>query len=80
MGTEVSIKTGAGQEVRHGLSRLDIVKHAVKTMVHSLEPNDRFALVVFSTTARVVFNLTDINNAARDNICIVVRTLNSIIR
>jgi Mg-chelatase subunit ChlD len=58
MGAEATVKTGTGKEEKHGLSLLDVVKHAVKTVVHSLEPNDRFALVVFSTTARVVFDLT----------------------
>jgi hypothetical protein len=72
MGTEASIKTGTGKEERHGLSLLDIVKHAVKTVVHSLEANDRFALVVFSTTARVVFDLAYIGQT-KDRIFSKVR-------
>lgn len=68
MGTEASVKTGTGKEEKHGLSLLDIVKHAVKTVVHSLEAKDRFSLVVFSTTARVVFDLTPIDQASKTRI------------
>ena len=32
MSNEASMKTGDGAEERHGLSLLDIVKHAVKTV------------------------------------------------
>jgi len=68
MGSEASVKTGTGQEERHGLSLLDIVKHAVKTVIHSLQPQDRFALVVFSTTARVVSPLGYLTNTLKDQI------------
>ena len=68
MGAEASVKTGTGKEERHGLSLLDVVKHAVKTVVHSLEANDRFALVVFSTNARVVLDLTYIGQTTKDRI------------
>ena len=36
---------------------LDIVKHAVKTIIHCLDKNDRLALIVYSTDARTVFSL-----------------------
>jgi len=42
---------------KDGLSILDIVKHALKTVMHSLGPQDRLALVGFSTTANTVFTL-----------------------
>lgn len=67
MGTEASVKTGSGEE-RHGLSLLDIVKHAVKTVILSLKADDRFALVVFSTTARVVWQLSYIKDIPRDKL------------
>lgn len=68
MGAEASVKTDSGKEEKHGLSLLDIVKHAVKTVVHTLQPTDRFALVVFSTTARVVLDLTYIKDTPKQRI------------
>ena len=40
-----------------GFSILDIVKHAIKAVMHMLESNDRVAIVAFNSTARVVFEL-----------------------
>lgn len=42
---------------KDGLSILDIVKHALKTVIHILKPEDRLALVGFSTNACTVFEL-----------------------
>lgn len=41
-----------------GLSQLDLVKHALKTIIHSLQPQDRLALVSFANSATVLFELT----------------------
>lgn len=57
MGTEAVIKTSLGEE-GFNLSLLDIVKHAVKTIIRSLKEYDRLALVTYSTYAKVVLNLT----------------------
>merc|ERR1719313_2548554 len=43
---------------RTGLSLLDVVKHALKAVIHTLGPNDSFALVSFSTRANVVLSFT----------------------
>lgn len=40
-----------------GLSMLDIVKHAVRTVITTLGDNDRFGLVTFATRGNVVFDL-----------------------
>jgi len=53
MGSEASIQ---GVE-SSGLSMLDIVKHAVKTVIKTLNSKDRLALVSYSSHARVVFDL-----------------------
>jgi uncharacterized protein YegL len=37
---------------------LDVVKHALNTAIHTLGPNDTFALVPFSTTAHVALPFT----------------------
>jgi hypothetical protein len=43
---------------KFGLSQLDLVKHAMKTIIHSLQPQDRLSLVSFSNSATVLFQLT----------------------
>ncbi|ORZ31233.1 hint-domain-domain-containing protein [Catenaria anguillulae PL171] len=53
MGTEAVIKTAAGVE-NNGLSILDVVKHALKTIIASLGPNDTLSLVTFESKAQVL--------------------------
>jgi hypothetical protein len=53
MQIEAAIQNAAGIEESHGLSILDIVKHALKTVLGSLQPDDRFGLVSFATSGKV---------------------------
>jgi hypothetical protein len=53
MQIEAAIQNAAGDQESHGLSILDIVKHALKTVLGSLQPDDRFGLVSFATTGKV---------------------------
>lgn len=46
------------QKERAGLSRLDLVKHSVKTIIQSLQAQDRLSVVSFSNRATVLFQLT----------------------
>lgn len=39
------------------MSYLDILKHAVNTVINCLNENDRFALVSYSSNARIDFPL-----------------------
>lgn len=48
-----------------GLSMLDIVKHAVRTTLASLGPHDRFGLVSFASTGKVVFDLMPMTEAGK---------------
>ena len=57
MGTEATIKNSSGANESHGLSLLDIVKHALNTIIYTLDPDDRLSLVVYSNSARVEFKL-----------------------
>ncbi|CAJ1424824.1 unnamed protein product, partial [Effrenium voratum] len=43
----------------HGLSVLDIVKHALRTIIANLGEHDRLALVSYSNSAKVIFSLTE---------------------
>jgi hypothetical protein len=48
-----------------GLSMLDIVKHAVRTVLTSLNDHDRFGLVTFSTQGKLIFDLTYMTEAGK---------------
>jgi ubiquitin/Mg-chelatase subunit ChlD len=64
MSSEATIKTGQENE-SHGLSLLDVVKHALNTIIEVLGPNDRLSLVAYSTTARVVFEPIEMNQEGK---------------
>jgi uncharacterized protein YegL len=49
----------------NGFTLLDIVKHALKTIVVTLSENDRLSLVTYSNEAHVVFTLTPLNSPGR---------------
>ncbi|KAG9046476.1 hypothetical protein FS837_004319 [Tulasnella sp. UAMH 9824] len=47
-----------GDNERTGLSVLDVVKHAANTIITTMKPEDRIAIVSFTGTAKVVLPLT----------------------
>lgn len=61
MQNEASVSDEKGVKEEHGLSLLDITKHAVATVIHTLGPNDRLSLVSYSDKARVELALTAMN-------------------
>jgi len=65
MQVEATVQGADGKQESDGLSLLDIVKHAVRTVVGSLGPNDRLALVAYSSKARVVTRLTPMDEAGK---------------
>eukprot|EP01124_Arcella_intermedia_P011115 TRINITY_DN1757_c0_g1_i1.p1 TRINITY_DN1757_c0_g1~~TRINITY_DN1757_c0_g1_i1.p1 ORF type:complete len:726 (-),score=160.34 TRINITY_DN1757_c0_g1_i1:68-2245(-) len=66
MGSEASVKTSTGKNETHGLVILDIVKHAVKTIIHALDANDRLGIVSFDYAAKQCLPLTSMSNAGRN--------------
>jgi len=60
-----------------GLSLLDIVKHAVKTIAHVLTPKDRLAVVAYSNTATVTVKLMGMGKRNRQLVTKRVAALSS---
>jgi Mg-chelatase subunit ChlD len=57
MDSIAEMKDADGGVETHGLSLLDVVKHAVRTICHSLQENDRLSIVTFSDKARTDMGL-----------------------
>jgi len=55
MASVAEVKNKDGVKENHGLSYLDLLKHAVKTIIHSLTEKDRLAIVSYSDDARLEF-------------------------
>ena len=49
-----------------GMTQLDLVKHAVKTIIHTLSDLDRLSLVSFNGDPKVVMQLTQMNPQGRE--------------
>ena len=68
--------TATAAKESHRLSLLDIVKHAVRTVAHALTASDRLAVVVYATTARVLFPLKEMTDAGKAEAERLIATLN----
>ena len=65
MATKVSI-TNADLEIKHGFTRLDLVKHSIKTVIPMLDDNDYLCIILFTDEARVLLPITSMNVAGRN--------------
>jgi len=66
MGSQATLKSQTGEEESHGLCVLDVVKHAVNTIVNILEAEDRLAIVSFNSTSEVNLELTKMNTTGKN--------------
>jgi len=59
----------------HGFSRLDLVKHSVKTIISMLDDNDYLSIVTFSTDSRIILSITQMDSNGRLNAIHKIDTL-----
>lgn len=62
---ELPDQTGMDKKESSGLSILDLVKHAAKTIIEKLNKNDRLAIITFSNNAKVIQGLLPMIQAAK---------------
>lgn len=55
----------ASKFISEGMNQLDIVKHSVKAVIHTLTDQDRLSLVAFHDDARSVFTLSEMNEGGK---------------
>ncbi len=77
MAEEATAHNAAGGVEHHGLSLLDIAKHAVGTVIHSLGAQDRLALVSYSDKARKELDLTAMDAAGHARADAVLKALHT---
>ena len=65
MGADVSIKTSTGIGEDHGLSVLDVVKHAVLTVASTLNSCDRMGIVTFDNQSYITMELTNMDQVGK---------------
>lgn len=65
MGSDATVQDANGKTESHGLSILDVVKHATATVGAMLGPQDRLSIVSFSTGATVEMPLTAMGSAGK---------------
>eukprot|EP00005_Dracoamoeba_jomungandri_P008445 CAMPEP_0174262642 /NCGR_PEP_ID=MMETSP0439-20130205/14309_1 /TAXON_ID=0 /ORGANISM="Stereomyxa ramosa, Strain Chinc5" /LENGTH=592 /DNA_ID=CAMNT_0015347469 /DNA_START=183 /DNA_END=1961 /DNA_ORIENTATION=+ len=71
------MKNDTGGVESHGLSLLDVVKHAVKTIIETLQPNDRIALVSFNSSATKTFGFTPMDKGGKEKASKGLKTLSA---
>ena len=59
MGTSVVLNESGTEN--NGFSRLDLVKHSMKTIIQMLQPQDYISIVPFSSSAIIQLPLTQMN-------------------
>ena len=73
MGTEASVSEKDGET--HGFSRLDLVKHSLKTIIQSSNDKVELCLIPFSDSAQVLMHPTKMIETEKSKACDLVDSL-----
>lgn len=63
MDSEAAVSDGKGE--LQGFSRLDLVKHSMNTIVHTLDQKDHLGVVAFSDKAWVELKITRMDDKGK---------------
>eukprot|EP00419_Tripos_fusus_P000400 CAMPEP_0172674210 /NCGR_PEP_ID=MMETSP1074-20121228/12616_1 /TAXON_ID=2916 /ORGANISM="Ceratium fusus, Strain PA161109" /LENGTH=498 /DNA_ID=CAMNT_0013491609 /DNA_START=11 /DNA_END=1504 /DNA_ORIENTATION=- len=77
MGSEATIVGASGQSESHGLSLLDVAKHAVRTIISAVSDSDRLSIIAFNHAAQVVLQPTAMDGAGKEEAEECIDKLNS---
>lgn len=72
MGESASMAQGTES---FGFTRMDLTKHATHTILETLQSNDMFALVTFSTEAHIILKPTIVNSVNKQRIKSVINSI-----
>ncbi|KAM5476043.1 hypothetical protein MauCBS54593_000726 [Microsporum audouinii] len=78
MNSAAPIPTGESGGEDTGLSILDLTKHAAKTIIQTLNENDRLAVVTFCTEIRVAFELDFMSEENKSKVLAAIDCLHGI--
>lgn len=76
MAAPVEAKDGAGNQMENGFSIQDIVNHAAKTVVETLDPNSRCAIIVFDDRVEIAFQLTIMSRINKSQCLAIITDIN----
>lgn len=62
MDDDATVKDDQNKKEVTGLIILDVVKHAVKTIISNLQGKDRLSIIAYDDKAEVVLGLTNMDN------------------
>lgn len=75
MEEDAAVKNDQGRKEVHGLSKLDILRHAVKTTIMSLGEEDRFSLVTFSDGSKIAYIMNYMTKPEKEIACKILDDL-----
>ena len=73
--TAVEAQGEGGTKIEVGYSILDIIKHAVKTVAHSVRECDRIAVVIFDNSVETIVPLQNMTEINRASLCARIETI-----
>jgi Mg-chelatase subunit ChlD len=76
-GSMNAIETNNGTSESNIFTRLDLVKHSVRTVIEVLNDNDSICLITFSNDAKVVLDITKMTENGKEKALLVLDKINA---
>jgi len=73
--TAAGVNDGKTEYIEAGFSLLDLVKHALKTVVQVLRPCDRLMLIIFNEASQVILDFTEMTDFAQKQALGIIENL-----